>query len=324
MSAALWAALLGSALDAAVGDPVFAAHPVRLIGATAARAEAFFRQRLKAGAAGACAWIAVMAVAAGAGGIALTAGRLLFGSRGETAAGAILVWASVAARDLAVHALRVRKALRDGDIDAARKKVGMIVGRSTERLDRTGVARAATESVAESFVDGVAAPLFWAMVLGPLGAIAYRAANTMDSMFGHKDERYLRFGFVAAKADDALTWLPARLAGAVACLCAPLVGGSAVRAFRVFLRDRLKHESPNSAHGEAAFAGALGVVLGGPTAYPEGVVEKPFIGAEAAAECGERAVYRAVVLMAAASALWLLLAAAARAGIEALFRALSA
>lgn len=300
----------GLLLDLAIGDPVFALHPVRLIGALADRAEAYLRPRFSPRRAGLLSWLVVEGTIAAVGLALLVAGRAALGVAGEIAAGSLLVWASVAARDLGAHALRVATALEAGDLGEARRRVGMIVGRETANLDADGVARAAVESVAESYVDGVAAPLFWAALLGPLGAILYRGINTMDSMFGHKNDRYLDFGRFPARADDAATWVPARLAGLVACLAAPAVGGSVPNSLKIFFRDRHNHESPNSAHGESAFAGALSLRLGGPTVYAEGVVEKPFIGTGGGLECGPRDIRRALGLLAVSTLGWALIAVA--------------
>ncbi|MBU1080375.1 MAG: cobalamin biosynthesis protein, partial [Spirochaetes bacterium] len=187
-----------------------------------------------------------------------------------------------------------------------RAAVAMLVGRDVSALDRAAVARACVESVAESSVDGAAAPLFWAALLGPWAAFAYRAVNTMDSMFGHKDERYVDFGLAPARADDVANWLPARLSSIVACLLSPLAGGGAAAAFRSFLSWRLAHESPNAGHPESAYAGALGLRLGGPSRYAEGVIDKPWInpqGREAVASDIRRAValmYAQTVLSAGA------------------------
>jgi adenosylcobinamide-phosphate synthase len=219
------------------------------------------------------------------------------------AAGALIVWASVAPRDLARHALRVKAALEadlaEGDAEPRRGRaaVAMLVGRDVSRLDYAGVARACVESVAESSVDGAAAPLFWALLLGPWAAFAYRAANTMDSMFGHKDGRYYSFGLVAARADDALNWVPARIAGLLACLGAPAVGGRVGLALRVYRRYRSAHESPNAGHPEAAYAGALGLRLGGPTAYAEGLIRKPWMLPEGR-DAGPEDIGRALRLLA--------------------------
>jgi len=153
----------------------------------------------------------------------------------------------------------------------------MIVGRKVERLSYGEVSRAAVESVAESSIDGAAAPLFWACLFGPAAAFAYRAVNTMDSMFGHKTERYLDFGLVPARADDAANYFPARLSSLLACIAAPFLGLSLHGAFRSFFKYRLAHASPNAGHPEAAYAGALGINLGGPVRYDEGIVDKPFM-----------------------------------------------
>ena len=154
----------------------------------------------------------------------------------------------------------------------------MIVGRDTDRLDETGVAKAAVETVAENTSDGVIAPLLF-LVLGgaPLGML-YKAANTMDSMVGYKNNQYLYYGRAAARLDDVLNWIPARLAGVLMCLGAVLCGYDGRGAWRIFLRDRKQHKSPNSAHTEAACAGALGVQLAGSNYYFGKLVEKPTIG----------------------------------------------
>lgn len=309
-----WSLAAGFVLDLLIGDPPLPFHPVRLIGTFAAAAERFLRPKFPPFAAGALSWTATVSASAAAGWGAMEAAGALFGSPGKIAAGGILVWSSIAVRDLAGHALRVKKALDSGDQPLARSRVGMIVGRKTDTLGEEEIAKAAVESVAESFIDGVAAPLFWAAVFGPIGAVAYRSINTMDSMFGHKNERYLRFGRLAARADDAATWIPARLAALVPCLAAPVAGGSPIAAVRILLRDRLKHESPNSAHGEAAFAGALELALGGPTEYAEGVIEKPFIG-DRLGKSGANAsdIGRAVTLMVVSSIAWAALMVAAQA-----------
>ena len=318
----------GLLLDLIIGDPYFRFHPVRLIGTLAGRCEGYFRPRHAPMVAGISTWITVNVVVLIGGALALRLagllGGLVGGRYGNTDAGEIvgnsiagiaLVWASVACRDLARHAGRVQASLVEGNLAEARQRVAMIVGRDTADLDEEGIAKAATESVAESFVDGVAAPLFWAALLGPLGALAYRALNTMDSMFGHKDERYLYFGRLTAKADDVATFLPARLAAPIICAAAALTGGKPLRAWKMLVRDRLRHESPNSAHGEAAFAGALGVELGGTVSYDGVVLEKPQIGsAPDSRPCDGSTIQRAVNLMLASTLLW----AALMAGLAAL------
>ena len=202
----------------------------------------------------------------------------------------LIVWASVAPADLANHALRVERALeRDQqnqhgqqgtlrqDPVNGRAAVAMIVGRDVSVLDEAGVARACIESVAESSVDGVGSPIFWAALLGPWAALAYRCVNTMDSIFGHKNTRYYSFGLVAARADDIANWPAARLSSILACFAAPLAGGKSRQALSAFFRYRYSHASPNAGHPEAAYAGAFGLRLGGPVRYPEGLVDKPWL-----------------------------------------------
>jgi len=313
----------GLLLDLIIGDPYFRFHPVRLIGTFAGRCESYFRPRYAPMVAGISTWVTVSVVVGVTGTLILRLAGLLGGliggafgntGTGETAgasiAGIVIVWASVACHDLARHAGRVHASLVGGDLTEARKRVAMIVGRDTAALDEEGVAKAATESVAESFVDGVAAPLFWATLLGPLGALAYRTLNTMDSMFGHKDERYLYFGRLAAKADDVATFIPARLAAPIICAAAFVIGGKPLRAWKMLLRDRLNHESPNSAHGEAAFAGALGVEMGGTVSYDGAVLEKPKIGtAPDSHPCDQTTIQHAIRLMVASTVLWAVLMA---------------
>ena len=295
--------LAGGALlvDALLGDPETPLHPVRLMGRLAAAVEGFARRfaagagpREKAGlvARGALAWACVVGVSAGAAALLLWLARLggaaLGGAFGEAAgpgarigegiASVFLVYVSIAPRDLARHAQRVSRALRKGGLGEGRKAVSMIVGRDVERLDEAGVVRACVESVAESAVDGVVAPLFWALALGPIGAVAYRAINTLDSSWGYRDERYLHFGRVAARADDVANWLPARLGFIAAILAALILGRDAGGAARIGWRDRRKHESPNAAWLEACFAGALRVRLGGAAWYGGERLGKPFLG----------------------------------------------
>jgi adenosylcobinamide-phosphate synthase len=197
-----------------------------------------------------------------------------------------------AVRDLNAHAQRVRKALEAGDLPQARTAVSMLVGRDVASLDSAGVSRAAIESLAESFVDSFFATWFWAAVLAILahlcqlpavlgalsGAVLHRMASTADSMIGHKDERYRHFGTCAARLDDVLNFLPARLSVLPLGLAAILLGRNFFGGFKAFLRDRLKHASPNSAHSEAFIAGALDLKLAGPVSYDGEIHEKPWLG----------------------------------------------
>ena len=197
----------------------------------------------------------------------------------------LIIYTTIAARDLARHSMAVYRSLAAGDLVEARRRVGAIVGRDTDRLDEAGVVRAAVESVAESTVDGVTAPLLFAVVAGPVGAIVYRAVNTLDSMFGHQDERYRQFGWAAARIDDLANYIPARLTAPLMCVAALLLRLRPGSALRTLLRDGRKHASPNAGLTEAAMAGALGVQLGGVNYYDGQPLEKPTIGDADRAAC---------------------------------------
>ncbi|NMN06197.1 MULTISPECIES: adenosylcobinamide-phosphate synthase CbiB [unclassified Novosphingobium] len=220
------------------------------------------------------------------------------------AAVALLAWPGLALRSLHDHLRPVQRALARGDLPAARRAVGMIVGRDTATLDSAGVARAAIESLAESFCDGVAAPLFWLVVGGLPGLWAYKAINTADSLIGHREAPWGPFGWAAARLDDGMNLVPARLGAVLLCLA----GGGG---WAVLWRDHGRHASPNAGWTEAAMAGALGLRLAGPVAYDGVVHDKAWIGgggAEADAGDVQRALtlYRraCVLLMAGAAALW--------------------
>lgn len=184
---------------------------------------------------------------------------------------AALAWPALAQRSLFDHVRPVATALAIGDLPAAREAVARIVGRDTTALDQAGVARAAIESLAESFCDGVAAPLFWLLLLGLPGVWAYKAVNTADSMIGHREPRWRAFGWAAARTDDLLNLVPARFSGVLLCLAG--AGG-----WRILWRDARAHASPNAGWPEAAMAGALGLRLAGPIAYDGAMHAKPWIG----------------------------------------------
>ncbi|MDP1619251.1 adenosylcobinamide-phosphate synthase CbiB [Phenylobacterium sp.] len=177
----------------------------------------------------------------------------------------------LAQRSLYDHVEAVARALDADDLPAARAAVGKIVGRDTEALDRSGVAAAAIESLAESFNDGVVAPAFWLLLAGLPGLYAYKAVNTADSLIGHREPRWKDFGWAAARTDDLMNLIPARLAGA-------LIAAASGRGWRTMFRDARLHASPNAGWPEAAMAGALGVRLGGPVAYDGVMTERPTFG----------------------------------------------
>ena len=191
---------------------------------------------------------------------------------------ALIASTLIAFRSLFIHVREVALALDDG-LQAARTAVAHIVGRDPERLDETGVARAAIESAAENFSDGVVAPMFWGLLLGLPGIAAYKAVNTLDSMIGHRTPHHIYFGRAAARLDDVFNWLPARISGILFCIAAALMrGADARRAWICMLRDARKHRSPNAGWQEAAVAGALGIALAGPRRYGTLQVDDAWMG----------------------------------------------
>ncbi len=173
----------------------------------------------------------------------------------------------LAVRSLFSESMRVYRALMTGDVEGARLAVSMIVGRDTDRLDTKGIARAAVETVAENTSDGIVAPLFYMALFGLPGMLFYKACNTLDSMAGYKNERYMYFGRFSARLDDVLNFIPARLAGFMMAVASGAAGFDRKQSLKIFFRDRKNHSSPNSAHCEAAMAGALGIQLGGDAWY---------------------------------------------------------
>lgn len=302
----LIALALGYALDLVVGDPPSWPHPVRWMGALIARLEGVLRRVLPASQTGLRVAGVVLVVVVAGGSTAVCALTLwLCGLVSPLLA--VLVEAVVCAQMLATKSLRdesmkVFYALEAGSLPDARAAVGMIVGRDTQDLSEEEVAKAAVETVAENASDGVAAPLFYMALFGAAGGVFYKAVNTMDSMVGYDNRRYRDFGWAAARFDDLVNWVPARIAGALMCAAAALSNLDARGAWRIFKRDRRNHLSPNAAHTEAACAGALDVQLGGAHYYFGKLVEKPTIG-DASRHVEPYDIVRANRLMYATSAL---------------------
>lgn len=271
---------LAVVLDFALGDPPTRVHPVAWLGSAVARLERTLRRTptLDGLLGGAVLAAVTVALATGAA-FAVSSAAHSAGPVAGVAVDAALVWLALAARSLAAEGRAVARMLESGDLQAARQRVGRLVARRTGNLSESDVARAAVESMGENVVDAVIAPLLWAAVLGPAGAWLHKSASTLDSMVGYRTPRHERFGTASARLDDLLAWVPARAALAVVPVAAAAAGFDARGALRVARRDRLKHASPNSAHGEALFAGALGVELGGPTEYAGGIRDNPVIGA---------------------------------------------
>ena len=254
--------LLAVALDLLLGDPRGWPHIARATGDISAFYEKWLAGKFKRSIAlGALFW----ALVAGTMLLGYTIACFLCGWLSPLLAYALnvlVIYQSVAAVDLARHVRRVLAPLLAGDLDHAREKLSLIVGRDTGALDESEISRAAIEATAESLTDAVVAPLFWAVVAGAPGALLYRVANTLDSMVGHRDERYERFGRASARIDDALNWLPARLAAG--CIAARF---GLFPAWKAICGEAKKHASPNAGWTEAAMAYALKVRLGGENVY---------------------------------------------------------
>ena len=274
--------IVGFALDLVIGDPRRIPHPVVAMGKAIDALEGALRRAFPNTPAGERGAGIVIAIVMPVGAFALTWALIAALTWVHPVLGfAAQCWLAcqiLATCELGRQSMLVARALAAGSIDDARRAVARIVGRDTESLDAAGVTRAAVETVAENASDGVIAPLFYLAIGGaPLG-MAYKAVNTMDSMIGYKNDRYLDFGRAAAKLDDVVNFVPSRLAALVMIASCPAAGLSASGAWRIWRRDRANHASPNSAQTEAVMAGALGVRLAGDASYFGKIVHKPTIG----------------------------------------------
>lgn len=276
------AIVMGFLLDLWLADPAWMPHPVVIMGKCITGLEKFLRARFPATPEGERAAGRVLAVVLPVGTLLLTAAVCLVANRLHPLLGlavqTIWCWQALAVKGLAVESRRVYGCLAAEDLPGARKAVARIVGRDTQNLTEEGVTKAAIETVAENFSDGVIAPLVYMLIGGAPLALCYKAINTMDSMVGYKNQRYLHFGRAAARLDDAANFLPSRLAALFWILAAALTGQDGKNAWRIWRRDRRNHASPNSAQTESACAGALGVQLAGPAYYFGEYYDKPTIG----------------------------------------------
>ena len=267
----VWAVLGGFVLDALFGDPAWLPHPVVYMGKAISKLEKFLRPRLPKTPQGELLGGAIVAFCLPVGTFLLT-GLVCWGAaRLHPLLGLAvqMFWCgqALAARGLVQESTDVYKELKKPDLPGARKAVSRIVGRDTAELTAEGVTKAAVETVAENASDGVIAPLLYMLIGGAPLALTYKAINTMDSMLGYKNEKYLYFGRVPAKLDDAANYLPSRLAALLWVAAAAFTHNDAKGAWKIWRRDRRRHASPNSAQTESACAGALGVQLAGPAYY---------------------------------------------------------
>ena len=276
-----WHLVSAYLLDLAAGDPPWLPHPVRWIGLLVARTENLLYDEssspLGMRVSGFVLWTIVIAAVFCAAklfiAIASSAGTF-FGSLA-------LIWlaySTIATRSLHKESSHVARALRAGDLPLARARLSFLVSRETAQLDEDGVLRALVETVSENISDAIVAPLFYMGLFGPVGALVYKAINTMDSILGYKNERYRYFGSFAARADDVANWVPARISGWLLVGVSAFMGGDWRAAAGVMMRDAPKMKSPNAGYPEAAAAGVLGIQLGGVNFYFGQPVEKPLLG----------------------------------------------
>ena len=280
MSYHFFAMFLGFVLDLLFGDPHWLPHPIRLIGNLIASLEKLNKKELsdtKKFLRGFAMVVIVIAWTTGVTAVILEGAYGLHPAIG-CAVEAIMTYQILATKCLKVESMKVYEQLQKQNLPAARKAVSMIVGRDTEQLDETGVAKAAIETVAENASDGVIAPMLYMAIGGVPLMFLYKGINTMDSMLGYKNDKYLYFGRIAAKLDDVANYIPARISGWLMVAGTVFTGMDTKNAAKIYKRDRRNHASPNSAQTEAAMAGALDVQLAGNAYYFGKLYEKPTIG----------------------------------------------
>jgi adenosylcobinamide-phosphate synthase len=270
---------IGFILDIIIGDPNNPVHPVRGIGVLAKKFEIIFRSILNKYLkfAGLMTWICVVTLTFVITFEIVNISKKLNINFGIILEG-VLIYFCISSKGLVVEGYKVIKFLLKDDIDSARKQLSFIVGRDTAGLNKEEIIKAVVETIAENMADGVIAPIFYASLFGAPLAFAYKAVNTLDSMFGYKNDKYINFGYFPAKLDDVFNYIPARITGILIIISASILKYDYKNSLRVYKRDRYNHTSPNSAHPEAAMAGALGVELGGPNYYFGKLVKKPTIG----------------------------------------------
>ena len=274
--------LIGFVLDLFIGDPHWLYHPVRLIGLGISGGEKLLRRIFPKTKGGELAGGTVLAVFIPVLSFAVPFGILFLAGMVHPylriAIGSIFCYQILATKSLRDESMRVSRELDKNDLNGARKYLSWIVGRDTERLDETGVIKAAVETVAENASDGVIAPLFYLMIGGPALGFLYKGVNTLDSMVGYKNEKYLYFGRVSAKVDDVFNFIPAILSAWLMIAASGILGFDVKNAVKIYRRDHRNHSSPNSARTESVCAGALRVQLAGDAYYFGKLVKKPTIG----------------------------------------------
>lgn len=301
----IWTAVLcGFLLDCLLGDPEKMPHPVIWMGKAISRLEKWLRRHLPQTPKGECTGGRILAFVLPVGTLLISGGLCwLFWWIHPLLGLALQIlwcWQALAMRCLAKESRNVYRSLKTEGLEAGRNAVARIVGRDTAQLSEQGVIKATVETVAENFSDGVLAPLLYMLIGGAPLALTYKAINTMDSMVGYKNDKYLHFGRAAAKLDDVANYIPSRIAALLWIAASPLAGGNLKNAWKIWRRDRRNHASPNSAQTESACAGSLGIQLAGPASYFGKRLEKPYIG-DAVREIEPEDILRTNRIMMAAS-----------------------
>ena len=272
--------ILGYIMDLVFGDPYWFPHPVRFIGKLISKTEKFIRKHAKSEKSlkywGILMWLVPVVTTALV--TALIVKIASFNKYVEIFVSAFIIYTTLSTKCLKDEATKIYNVLETGDIKKSRVQLSYIVGRDTTNLSQSEIIRATVETVAENTVDGTISPMFYGFLFGPVGAMTYKAINTLDSMVGYKNDKYLNLGCVSAKLDDVANFIPARLTAIFMPLGAFLCGMNGLNSFKIAIRDRKNHKSPNCAFAEGAAAGAIGVQLGGTNIYFGKEVYKPTIG----------------------------------------------
>ena len=272
--------ILGYIMDLVFGDPYWFPHPVRFIGKLISKTEKFIRKHAKSEKSlkywGILMWLVPVVTTALV--TALIVKIASFNKYVEIFVSAFIIYTTLSTKCLKDEATKIYKVLETGDIKKSRVQLSYIVGRDTTNLSQSEIIRATVETVAENTVDGTISPMFYGFLFGPVGAMTYKAINTLDSMVGYKNDKYLNLGCVSAKLDDVANFIPARLTAIFMPLGAFLCGMNGANSFKIAIRDRKNHKSPNCAFAEGAAAGAIGIQLGGTNIYFGKEVYKPTIG----------------------------------------------
>lgn len=272
--------ILGYIMDLVFGDPYWFPHPVRFIGKLISKTEKFIRKHAKSEKSlkywGILMWLVPVVTTALV--TTLIVKIANFNKYVEIFVSAFIIYTTLSTKCLKDEATKIYNVLETGDIKKSRVQLSYIVGRDTTNLSQSEIIRATVETVAENTVDGTISPMFYGFLFGPVGAMTYKAINTLDSMVGYKNDKYLNLGCVSAKLDDVANFIPARLTAIFMPLGAFLCGMNGANSFKIAIRDRKNHKSPNCAFAEGAAAGAIGIQLGGTNIYFGKEVYKPTIG----------------------------------------------